>query len=74
MYYNKMRSELKRENKKLRVCIYVMLAIIIWLLYIIYINAKQEPEIWNEGFNSCIEENNLYGRYPNYKGDNRWVN
>lgn len=55
--------ELKRQNSNLKLVIVILavaLAITLIKLHDYSIVATQK---YNDGFNSCIEENNLYYRY-----------
>lgn len=68
------RVYLKRQNKKLKTINIILTLVIVAMGLIILHEVRNDDEVWNEGFTSCIEENNLYNKYPTYEGDGRWAN
>lgn len=67
-------SYLRRQYKKTKTINTILVAIVIAMAIFIVHEIRNDDDVWNEGFTSCIEENNLYNRYPAYHGDNIWTN
>ena len=66
------RYSLVQENRRLRRSNIILTIIVVAFGIIILHETHNDDDVWNEGFTSCVEENNLYNRYPDYKGDGQW--
>lgn len=59
------RYYLMKQNEKLKTIVIVLCVIIAAMGIFIVHEIRNDDDMWNEGFTSCIEENNLYERYGN---------
>lgn len=66
------RYSITQENKKLKRWNIILTLLVGAFGLIILYEVHNDDNVWNEGFTSCVEENNLYNRYPDYKGDGQW--
>ena len=77
------RYEVYKENARLRKVVVVLGAFALTMVIVVAWLVSNEIDNriknaydfgYSRGFDSCIEENNLYDRYPSYKGDGQWEN
>lgn len=57
-----------KESLKKKVLLYKNFTIIFFLLAValglgLFLEHERKSDFWNEGFDACVEENNLYDRY-----------
>lgn len=56
-------TELKKQNKNLKLVIVILAGALAIALIKLHDYSLITLQQWNDGFNACIEENNLYYRY-----------
>ena len=55
--------ELKRQNSNLKLTVVVLAVALAVALFKLHDASVAQVQLYDSGFNACIEENNLYTRY-----------
>lgn len=56
-------AELKKQNRTLRLVITILSVALGIALYKLHIASVAQVQLYNSGFQACVEENNIYERY-----------
>lgn len=55
-------SEIKKQNKNLKLIIIILAVALGVTLYKLHTASVAQVQLYDSGFQACIEENNLYSR------------
>lgn len=55
--------EMKRQNKNLKLTIVILAVALGVALFKLHTASVAQVQLYDSGFQACIEENNLYSRY-----------
>lgn len=55
--------ELKRQNSNLKMAVVILAVALAVALFKLHNASVAQVQLYNSGFQACIEENNLYSRY-----------
>lgn len=55
--------ELKRQNSNLKMAVVILAAALAVTLFKLHNASVAQVQLYDSGFQACIEENNLYSRY-----------
>lgn len=55
--------ELKRQNSNLKMTVVILAVALAIALFKLHDSSIAQVQLYDSGFNACIEENNLYSSY-----------
>lgn len=56
-------TELKKQNANLKLVVFILAVALGVTLYKLHTASVAQVQLYDSGFQACVEENNLYERY-----------